>query len=113
MRRLTPAVALCVFVVLAGLAQAQTCPPPTVTLIGGANPTCPGQPVTLDAGSGWTTYEWSPGGGTTRMISDAPAVTTSYTVTTTDANGCNVTSQPYTVVVGLDVSIAAPASICL
>src|SRR5260221_154601 len=99
MRRPAPVVIYCFFFILAGFAQAQPCPPPVVTLVGGANPTCAGQPVSLDAGSGWTTYQWSPGGATTRMISDTPGLTTSYTVTTTDANGCNVTSQPLTVVV--------------
>src|SRR5258708_14156398 len=99
MRRLAPAVILFLVFALGGIAQAQTCAPPVVTLVGGANPTCAGQPVTLDAGSGWATYQWSPGGATTQMISDTPSVTTSYTITTTDANGCTVTSQPLTVVV--------------
>src|SRR5258708_264306 len=105
MRRLAPAVILFLVFALGGIAQAQTCAPPVVTLVGGANPTCAGQPVTLDAGSGWATYQWSPGGATTQMISDTPSVTTSYPITTTDANGCTVTSQPLTVVVN-----AAPAT---
>src|SRR5258708_33620384 len=105
MRRLAPAVIYCLVFVLAGISQAQTCTAPVVTLVGGANPTCSGQPVSLDAGSGWATYQWSPGGATTQMISDAPSLTTSYTVTTPDANGCTVSSQPLTVVVN-----AAPAT---
>jgi hypothetical protein len=78
-----------------GTAQAQTCTPPMVAQIGGTNPTCGGQPVTLDAGPGWATYLWSPGNATTRMLTDAPSSSTAYTVTVTDGNGCSVTSQPY------------------
>src|SRR3954468_16103749 len=99
MRRLAPAVILFLAVVLPGITLAQTCPPPVVMLVGGTNPACAGQPVTLDAGPGWSTYQWSPGGATTRMISDSPNETVTYTVTTTDATGCSVTSQPMTVVV--------------
>ncbi|HSY49453.1 MAG TPA: hypothetical protein VLC46_11620 [Thermoanaerobaculia bacterium] len=105
MRRLPSAVILVFLFLSAGIAQAQTCPPPVIMLVGGANPACAGQPVTLDAGPGWATYQWSPGGATTEMISDSPNATMSYTVTTTDANGCSVTSQPLTVVVN-----AAPAA---
>src|SRR5438445_13835196 len=105
MRRFTPAVILLLLLSLAGIGQAQTCPPPVVMLVGGTNPACAGQPVTLDAGPGWTTYQWSPGGATTRTISDSPSATMSYSVTTTDAHGCSVTSQPLTVVVN-----AAPAA---
>src|SRR5258708_22395129 len=117
MRRLAPAVILFLVFALGGIAQAQTCAPPVVTLVGGANPTCAGQPVTLDAGSGWATYQWSPGGAATQMITDTPSVTTSYTVTTTDANGCTVTSQPLTVVVngaafGPPAIQGAPSDIC-
>ncbi|HEX7677517.1 MAG TPA: hypothetical protein VF713_05295, partial [Thermoanaerobaculia bacterium] len=109
MRRLAPAVFLFIAFVLPGIAQAQTCPPPVVLVVGGTNPACAGQPITLDAGAGWTTYQWSPGGATTRMISDSPSETMTYTVTTTDANGCSVTSQPLTVVV--NSAAYAPPSI--
>src|SRR3989442_12353879 len=105
MRRLAPAVILCLAFVLPGMALAQTCPPPVVMLVGGTNPSCTGPPVTLDAGPGWSNYQWSPGGATTRMITDSPSGTMSYTVTTTDATGCSVTSQPMTGVVN-----AAPAT---
>ncbi len=99
MRRFAPAVILFIAFVLPGIAQAQTCPPPVIVQVGGTNPACAGQPVTLDAGAGWVTYQWSPGSATTRMISYSPNETMAYTVTTTDANGCSVTSQPLTVVV--------------
>src|SRR3954469_1161125 len=117
MRRIAPAVILFLVFVLPGLAQAQTCPQPVVMLVGGSNPACAGQPVTLDAGPGWTTYLWSPGGATTRMITVAPASTTPYSVTTTDANGCSITSEPMTVVVNTAAYApptiqGAPADIC-
>ena len=103
--------------ILPGVAVAQTCQPPVVMVVGGTNPSCTGQPVTLDAGSGWVTYQWSPGGATTRMISDSPSETMTYTVTTTDANGCSVTSQPLTVVVNSAAYVppaiqGAPSDIC-
>ena len=90
-----------------------SCPAPTIVQTGGTNPSCAGQPVTLDAGDGWVTYQWS-NGATTRMITDTPAATTTYTVTVTDANNCSVTSPPLTVTVD-SVSppvIQAPSSIC-
>ncbi|MEA2238471.1 MAG: hypothetical protein QOC81_3195, partial [Thermoanaerobaculia bacterium] len=105
MSRVTNAFLLILALALPVVMQAQTCTPPVIIQVGGTNPVCAGQPVMLDAGSGWTTYQWSPGGATTRMISDTPNATMSYTVTTTDANGCTVTSQPLTVVVS-----SAPAS---
>src|SRR5437899_3207363 len=103
MRRFAPVVVVCLLFITV-VAHAQTCPPPNITLLSGTNPTCAGQPVTLDAGAGWVTYQWT-NGATTRMITDAPAATTSYSVTTTDASGCSVTSQSYQVI----VSGASPA----
>src|SRR4051794_23913825 len=110
-------VSLLLLCLLTGAVDAQTCSPPVVILAGGTNPSCEGQPVTLDAGSGWTTYQWSPGNATTRMITVSPASTTPYSVTTTDANGCSITSQPLTVVVNSAAYAPpaihdAPADIC-
>src|SRR6185369_14881530 len=85
-------------VCFAGAATAQTCPAPTIVQIGGTNPSCAGQPVTLDTGSDWVSYLWS-NGATTRVMTDSPSATTSYSVTVTDANGCQVTSTPVTVTV--------------
>jgi len=108
MRRIAPAVILFLVFLLPGIAQAQTCPQPVVMLVAGSNPTCAGQPVTLDAGPGWTTYQWSAGAAATRMITVTPDATMSYSVTTTDANGCEMTSQPLTVVVN-NASYVPPA----
>jgi hypothetical protein len=85
-------VALCLFVLAIG-AHAQTCTPPTIVQVAGSNPSCAGQPVTLDAGPGWATYTWS-NGATTRLVTDTPSATTTYTVTVSDGAGCTVTSQP-------------------
>lgn len=52
---------------------------------------CAGTSSTLIA-SGGTTYSWSTG-GTTAVISATPSVTTTYTVTVTNANNCSVTSS--------------------
>lgn len=46
---------------------------------------CPGKPVTLDAGAGYATYLWS-SGSTARSIQAAQSG--AYSVTVTDANGC-------------------------
>ncbi|HEX2831633.1 MAG TPA: hypothetical protein VHW00_01385 [Thermoanaerobaculia bacterium] len=76
--------------------QGQTCTAPSITIYQGQNPTCDGEFITLDAGSGWTTYSWS-NGATGQQMTDTPHVATAYTVTVTDANGCTATSQPLTI----------------
>jgi len=59
----------------------------------GANATntmvCTGGSVTL-TGTGASTYVWT--GGVTNGVAFAPSATTAYTVTGTDANGCNNTA---------------------
>jgi hypothetical protein len=71
--------------------------PACTTVVVYANPTpvitadpsetvCEGTTVTLDAGAGYSTYYWSPGGQTTRTIQVSTSGT--YDVTVTDANGC-------------------------
>jgi hypothetical protein len=117
MRQTLRALAIAVVVSLSvlPLVAQPTCPTPTIVQSGGPNPTCAGVPVTLDAGAGWASYQWS-NGATTRTMTDSPPVTTSYWVTATDANGCSATSQPFQV--GVVAAPAAPtisidsASIC-
>ncbi len=55
---------------------------------------CQGQSVNMTA-SGGTSYAWSPGTGlsatTGATVTASPNVTTPYTITVTDANGCSAT----------------------
>ncbi|GIV55552.1 MAG: hypothetical protein KatS3mg040_0320 [Candidatus Kapaibacterium sp.] len=57
---------------------------------------CEGGSVTLDAGAGFASYQWS-NGATTRTITVTQQGT--YTVTVTDQNNCSGTSQPVVVTV--------------
>ncbi|MEM6348002.1 MAG: lamin tail domain-containing protein, partial [Bacteroidota bacterium] len=65
--------------------------PPTIT---GSSQIGIGQTTTLDAGAGFASYLWSPGGENTQTISAGDGT---YTVTVTNANGCPATSAPFTV----------------
>ncbi|HKR66963.1 MAG TPA: hypothetical protein VJZ00_24765, partial [Thermoanaerobaculia bacterium] len=75
---------------------------PPVVSISGPSATCAGTPVTLDAGAGYATYAWLPGGQNTRFITVSPTSSTTYSVTVVDGNGCsgsasktvNVSSNP-------------------
>ncbi|MDW3647600.1 MAG: hypothetical protein R8P61_11080 [Bacteroidia bacterium] len=69
--------------------------PAPVVNITGDNEYCEGSGgVLLDAGAGFSSYSWSPGGETTQTIT---ATDGSYTVTVTDANGCSGTSPSFVV----------------
>jgi len=103
--------ALLLISVSAGL-HAQTCTAPAIVQQGGPVPVCPGSAVTLDAGPGWVTYAWS-NGATGQTMTATPMMTTSYTVTVTDASNCTVTSQPYEVVVEpVTLVVNAPFEVC-
>jgi hypothetical protein len=58
---------------------------------------CAGGSVTLDAGAGYASYLWAPGGQTTQTI--LVNASGSYTVTVTAATGCAGTSAPTVVTV--------------
>ena len=63
----------------------------TVTITGPAE-VCTGSPATLVAGAGFASYLWS-NGATTQSITVSPALTTTYSVTVTNAAGCPATNS--------------------
>ena len=69
---------------------------PTVTVTSGATTLCRGTSTTMTA-SGAVTYAWSPTTGlnasTDASVTASPTVTTVYTVTGTNATGCNATAS--------------------
>jgi gliding motility-associated-like protein/uncharacterized repeat protein (TIGR01451 family) len=69
---------------------------------------CQGSPVSLSA-SGALNYTWMPGGATGAGTIDNPLLTTTYTVTGEDANGCSNTAN-VTVTVNPTPTITASAS---
>lgn len=64
---------------------------PTANIVASVskNPICAGEPVTLSA-NGAVTYVWT--NGVTNGVSFSPNVSNTYTVTGTDANGCENTA---------------------
>ena len=84
------------------------------TVNGGANASiCPGIPTTLGA-TGALTYAWSPSIGLTGVNTATPAAnpasTQTYTVTGTDANGCQNTDQVTVTVFSQPVVTASSTS---
>jgi gliding motility-associated-like protein len=78
---------------------------------------CIGAQVTL-SGAGATTYTWN--NGATNAVAFSPAATATYTVTGTDANGCQSTDQMLVTVnplpsvgAGTDVVVCIGASVSL
>lgn len=72
-------------------------PPFKPTISASAPGFCPGETVQLTATPGYARYRWSPTGETTSSITVAAAG--AYTVTATDAAGCDGASDPVSVVV--------------
>src|SRR6185436_10708804 len=86
--------------------------PPVQPTITGPTAVCPGGTVQLDAGAGFSGYAWSTL-ETTRFINVSPAAATTYSVTTTDANGCTASdSHTVTVHPAPVVNISGPTSSC-
>ncbi|MBA2612930.1 MAG: T9SS type A sorting domain-containing protein [Bacteroidetes bacterium] len=67
-------------------------PLPTINATPNNSVICQGQSVTLNV-TGATTYSWQPGNLSGSSVTYTPAVTTNYSVTGTDANGCVNTSN--------------------
>jgi Secretion system C-terminal sorting domain len=72
-------------------------PVPAVTVNASATTICEGDTATLSA-SGAASYVWMPGNSTSATLSVTPAVTTTYTVIGTNAQGCSDTTQVTVVV---------------
>jgi len=86
-------------------------PLPTPVVIPNDSTTfCAGGSVTLDAGAGYSSYLWSPGGQTTRTI--VVSTSGSYTVTVTAATGCQGTSAPTVVTVNPNPAPVVTVSHC-
>ncbi len=86
--------------------------PLPIIQVSGDNIICLGETTTLTA-SGAVSYLWSPSGQTTPSITVAPLVTTTYSVTGTDANGCtNIGNRVVTVNPLPQVSISGNLTIC-
>ncbi|MBP7866973.1 MAG: VCBS repeat-containing protein [Acidobacteria bacterium] len=93
-----------------GAATVTVVPLPVPTVTGPAT-VCAGSSVTLDAGDGYASYSWAPGGATTRTVDVSPATDTTYTVTVTNGSGCAGTSAGHLVTVVAATSVTGhPAS---
>ncbi|HHM20906.1 MAG TPA: gliding motility-associated C-terminal domain-containing protein, partial [Bacteroidetes bacterium] len=83
---------------------------PQVGISGPAN-ACEGQPVSLTADPGFTSYTWSNGAVTSAIEVDQPGT---YEVVVTDANGCTAsTTHDFVVHPSPSANIIGPASTCL
>jgi uncharacterized repeat protein (TIGR01451 family) len=92
-------------------AQTVTVNPAPIVGITGPSTFCAGTPITLDAGPGFASYQWS-NGATTQTITDTPSATTTYSVTV--SNGTCSGSASKTVTLGGSPSpvITAAAAVC-
>ncbi|MFH0755983.1 MAG: FISUMP domain-containing protein [Bacteroidota bacterium] len=84
-------------------------PTPTVTITG-ASQACDGNDVELDAGAGYSTYRWNDNStGRTAVVNE----TGIYSVTVTDANGCEAGDQhTVTFLSSLNVNISGDTAAC-
>lgn len=81
-----------------------------VPVISGPASVCAGGSASLNAGSGYTTYQWS-NGATTSAVT--VSTTNTYTVTVTDANGCSGSSSASFAVLPFTTPVVSgPAGFC-
>ena len=79
--------------------------------IGGSLSFCPGSNTVLDAGAGYASYQWSPGGSSAQTLTVSTGGT--YSVVVTDFNGCTgSTSVQVSVNSVLTPNITGDLSIC-
>ena len=85
--------------------------PPVFVQIDGDSELCQGQDGLLDAGDGYQTYEWSTGEFGQLLFISNPGL---YSVTVTDANGCQGTSSTFiTLSSSPDATISGDLELCL
>lgn len=70
-------------------------PEPAIT---GPIEMCTGETVTLDAGAGWSGYDWNTGAATQTIVV-SPAASTVYDVIVVDGNGCSGASLDHSLTV--------------
>ncbi len=92
-------------------------PPPIGIVLGGTTSACQGDSVivnsTTSGGTPGYSYMWMPGNSTNVDLNDVIFVTTTYTLTVTDANGCSSTANTFIAVNSLPVvALGADISIC-
>jgi gliding motility-associated-like protein len=89
-------------------------PGPTLSAVATPTAVCGGNPITLNA-NGANTYTWNPSGQMGASITETPAITTVYTVTGTDGNGCNGTATVNAIIIPTPTLSVSPlnASLCL
>ena len=86
---------------------------PTISISASSTSICAGDSVTLTANGG-TSYLWG-GGQTTNPLTVTPGATTTYSVTGTDANGCQNTASQQITITAVDTATVqyAASSYCI
>lgn len=91
-----------------GTTPVVACTPPPVSISATASRICAGTSVTLDAGAGFASYNWSTG-ETTQTITVSPSSTTNYSVTVLSTLGCTNTAATSILVDAPPVPSITPA----